>query len=155
MAKKSTNYEIIRRVKLVIDLILDGLSRYEIVQYGSEKWKITNRQVDDYIAYATKRIDRMAEKAEQKAFNRIRVRLERQYRRSIQKDDGRLTIIILDRMCRLYGLDQPSKIELGGNVGLHPVQDRLEDLTDAQLIGLSGVGIKPQMKLIKKPTKKQ
>jgi len=51
----------------------------------------------------------------------------------------------------LNGLDAPVKVELGGNVGLHPVQDRLKDLTDEQLIGLSGVGIKPQLKLIKKP----
>jgi len=96
MAKKATNYEIILRVTRIIDFVLDGLSRYEIVQFGSKEWGITNRQVDDYIAYANKRISRMAEKIEEQSFNRIRNRLERQYRRAIQKGDGMLASQALD-----------------------------------------------------------
>ena len=52
----------------------------------------------------------MAEQAEDKAFDRIRNRLERQYQSSIQDGDGRLTLAILDKMCKLYGLDKPIKI---------------------------------------------
>ena len=110
MANKSTNYEIIQRVKLVIDFLLDGLSRYEILEYTRENWKLSRAQTDIYISRANTRIGRMANKAEQHSFDSIRVRLERQYRRSIQTKDSRLTLAVLDKMCKLYGLDKPIKI---------------------------------------------
>ena len=109
MAKKATNYEIIQRVTRIIDFMLDGLSRYEIVQFGSKEWDITNRQVDDYIAYANKRIKIMADKIEEQAFSRTRNRLERQYRRAIQKDDGMLARLLIGDMRKLYSHDQAPK----------------------------------------------
>ena len=110
--KKSTKYEVIQRVKLVIDFLLDGLSSNEIIHYGSEKWKITGRQVETYIQYANKRIERMAGKAEQRAFDRIRARLERQYRRAIQKEDGQLARLLMQDIRKLYGLDKPEQKEI-------------------------------------------
>jgi len=109
MAKKATNYEIIQRVTRIIDFVLDGLSRYEIVQFGSKEWDITNRQVDDYIAYANKRISRMAEKIEEQSFSRTRNRLERQYRRAIQKGDGMLARLLIGDMRKLYSHDEAAK----------------------------------------------
>jgi len=106
MAKKATNYEIIQRVKLIVEFLLDGLSRYEIQQYAAKNWELTARPVDTYIAYANKRIGRLADKAEKKAFDLVRTRLERQYRRSCQKADGHLTLKVLDKMCKLYGLEK-------------------------------------------------
>ena len=110
MANKSTNYEIIQRVKEVIGFLLDGLNRYEILEYTRENWELSRAQTDIYISRANTRIGRMAEQAEDKAFDRIRNRLERQYQSSIQDGDGRLTLAILDKMCKLYGLDKPIKI---------------------------------------------
>lgn len=112
MAKKSTKAEIINRVKIIIDFLLDGLSRYEILQYGSKKWDITGRQVDEYIAWANKRITRMAEKAEEKSYDRIRNRLERQYRRAVQNKDGSLARLLIKDIRELYAFDKPRKAEV-------------------------------------------
>ena len=122
MANKSTNYEIIQRVKEVIGFLLDGQNRYEILEYTRENWKLSRAQTDIYISRANTRIGRMAKKAEQHSFDSIRVRLERQYRRSVQKSDGHLTLKVVDKMCKLYGLEkvvQPEspdliKVELTG-----------------------------------------
>jgi len=117
MAKKATNYEIIQRVTWVVDALLDGLTRYEICHYASKPtnqvhkngmpgWGMSNRQTDRYIRFANTRIGRMAEKAEEKAFDKIRARLEREYRRAVQKQDGRLVRMLLQDMRELYGFDK-------------------------------------------------
>lgn len=145
MAKKATNYEIIQRVTLVIDFLLDGLSRYEIQEYARNEWDLSRSPVDVYIGYANKRIERMASKVEQKAFDRIRVRLERQYRRAIQgkKKDGRLALLILDKMCKLYGLDKPIKVApttpdgLNEFTGISEARQRVEEGLDRILAGLN------------------
>jgi len=122
MAKKATNYEIIQRVKLVIDLLLDGLTRYEICHYASKPrdefydeegknsgWGMSFRQTDRYIRFANKRIERMANKAEQEAFDKIRTRIEKQYRRAVQAKDGHLARLLIQDMRKLYALDKAPK----------------------------------------------
>ena len=106
MAKKATNYEIIQRVKTIVEKLLDGWSRYEIQEYARENWDLSRSPVDVYIGYANKRIGRIADKAEKKAFDRVRARLERQYRIAVSKHDGHLTLKVLDKMCKLYGLEK-------------------------------------------------
>lgn len=106
MAKKATNYEVIQRVKDVIDFLLDGLSRYEILEYARKNWDLSRAQSDIYIRRANIRIARMAKKAEEYAFDKIRARLEREYRRAVQKQDGRLVRMLIQDMRDLYGFDK-------------------------------------------------
>lgn len=56
---KSTKAEIIQRVSEVQTLLLEGRTRSNIVQYGS-KWKISDRQIDDYIAEARRNIQEVS-----------------------------------------------------------------------------------------------
>ena len=109
MAKKATNYEIIQRVTRIIDFLLDGLSRYEIQEYARKEWDLSRSPVDVYIGYANKRISRMAEEIEKQSFNKIRNRLERQYRRAVQKGDGMLARLLIGDMRKLYSHDQAPK----------------------------------------------
>jgi len=109
MAKKSTKAEVIERVKLIIDFLLDGFSRYEIMQYTAEEWGIATRQTDEYIKFANNRIRRLANKAEEKSFDKVRCRLERQYRRAVESKDGHLARLLIQDMRKLYGFDKPIK----------------------------------------------
>lgn len=54
MAKKSTKDEIQNRVNVVYGLLLRAHSHHQIVQYGSETWGVSERQVRDYLAEARK-----------------------------------------------------------------------------------------------------
>jgi hypothetical protein len=54
MARKSTKDEIQNRVNEVYGLLLRAWNHNQIVQYGSEKWGVSERQVRDYLAEARK-----------------------------------------------------------------------------------------------------
>jgi len=47
MAAKATNVEIDGRINAVYKLLLEGNSRTQILQYGSETWNISDRQVEE------------------------------------------------------------------------------------------------------------
>ena len=110
MAKKATNFEVSQRVKEVVEFLLDGLSRYEIQEHARKEWDISRSPVDVLIRYANKRITRMAEISQEKSFDRIRLRLERQYKRSIEANEIRTSLIAIEAMRKLYGFDKPIKI---------------------------------------------
>lgn len=52
MGRKSTNVEIDERINTVYDLLLRAHSRTQIVRYCAEKWKVGERQAENYIARA-------------------------------------------------------------------------------------------------------
>jgi hypothetical protein len=54
VARKSTKDEIQNRVNEIYGLLLRAWNHNQIVQYGSEKWGVSDRQVRDYLAEARK-----------------------------------------------------------------------------------------------------
>jgi hypothetical protein len=54
MAVKTTEHERIRRVHEVYRLMVKGASRFRILQVASEKWDVSVRTADSYIADARK-----------------------------------------------------------------------------------------------------
>jgi len=114
---KSSNYQIVKRISEVIDFLLDGLTKHEIVRYASEKWRVGERQTETYLARANVKIEEIATKAQEGAFDKIRARLERQYRRAVQAGDGQLARLLILDMRRLYALDKAPKapIDEDGN----------------------------------------
>ena len=66
MAAKATNVEIDGRINAVYKLLLEGNSRTQILQYGSETWNISDRQVEEYIKRARdhQRLDAELERPE-------------------------------------------------------------------------------------------
>jgi hypothetical protein len=64
--KKSTISEIDARINAVYKLLLEGNSRTQILQYGSETWEISERQVEEYIRRARdhQRLDAELERPE-------------------------------------------------------------------------------------------
>jgi|TARA_B100000073_G_scaffold324276_1_gene307041 hypothetical protein len=63
---KSTQQEIDGRINTVYKLLLEGNSRTQILQYASETWEISERQVETYIARARdhQRLDAELERPE-------------------------------------------------------------------------------------------
>lgn len=63
---KSTQQEIDGRINTVYKLLLEGNSRTQILQYASETWEISQRQVETYIARARdhQRLDAELERPE-------------------------------------------------------------------------------------------
>jgi hypothetical protein len=51
---KSTTIEIEKRVNQVYEMLLDGYSRFDIVQYCAKNYNVQPRQADYYIAEANR-----------------------------------------------------------------------------------------------------
>ena len=57
---KATNAEIIQRLSEIRDLLLEGKTRFAILEYAG-KWNLSDSQVDNYIASATAQIKEVAQ----------------------------------------------------------------------------------------------
>ena len=110
--KKSTNSEIIQRVNTTVNMILDGSERFEICQYAADEWNVSSRQTYRYIKAADLRIQRQARRDDNEMFYRVKRRLQRQYRRAIEREDWALARLLLKDMRELYGFDKPRKAPL-------------------------------------------
>ena len=65
-----------------------------------------------YIKWANKRIERQAARDDYDMFYKVKRRLQRQYRRAIQKEDGHLARLLIKDMRELYAFDKPRKAEV-------------------------------------------
>ena len=52
MAKKSTKNEILLRIDTVYGMLCDGKACTEIIRQGTERWGVSERQIENYIAKA-------------------------------------------------------------------------------------------------------
>jgi hypothetical protein len=101
MARKSTKDEIQNRVNEVYGLLLRAHSHNQIVQYGSEKWGITERQVRDYLAEARKLLALDAELARPQWLEAALARALDYERRASDKDQLGTALLALDKQARL------------------------------------------------------
>lgn len=56
VATKSDNHERAERITSVVEMLVQGASRYQIVQYSAATWGINQRQTDDYLKWAREEI---------------------------------------------------------------------------------------------------
>ena len=101
MARKSTKDEIQNRVNEVYGLLLRAHSHNQIVQYGSEKWGISERQVRDYLAEARKLLALDAELSRPKWLEAALARALDYERRASDKDQLGTALLALDKQARL------------------------------------------------------
>lgn len=124
---RSTDTEFQLRVKTVQRLLLKGYTRSFVVQFGSEKWGITSRQIDDYIAKAQEVI---REINLSKMADNLAVIVSNywvQYRKACKSKNGFLAVTILEKLSKLQGLDQETVNHV------IEVKSEFADLTDEQL----------------------
>lgn len=93
MSKKSDTIESGKRFKQILDWYSEGYSRPEMIQFASEKWKISTRAVDAYIHKATKFVEETNSVSNEEVARLIYLNQWRLYRTSlevvIEKDKGK------------------------------------------------------------------
>jgi len=101
MARKSSKDEIQNRVNEVYGLFLRAWSHNQIVQHGSEKWGVSERQVRDYMAEARKLLALDAELARPQWLEGAIARLQEYERRAADKGQLGTALMALDKQARL------------------------------------------------------
>lgn len=125
---KSTKCELNQRVTEVSSLLLEGRTRSYIVQYGS-KWKVSDRQIDDYISMASKQIKEVNDTTIQDQLAILVQGLWDVYRTAVKEKNLAEQHKALNSLAKIQGLDQ--------NTVLLKVEARdLESTSDADLLSL-------------------
>ncbi|MFQ5641806.1 MAG: hypothetical protein ACE5IR_27845 [bacterium] len=109
---KANKAEVERRTTVVVDLLLDGLRRHEILKYieKNENWGISNSQTDEYIAKANEVINNYESGNRDAKIKKTEQRLEKLLSRAISKKDFRLARLLIQDIRTLFGIDRPIKI---------------------------------------------
>ena len=130
MAKKktkSTSAEYNRRVEYVMELLkLKNYTRAEILQYVSKNtdWKVTSRQIDNYMADANARLieDFKNSTQREKIITKIYNRLEDIYERADDMEDLNTMRGVLKDYREVFGIDAPKTTENKTEITQNTVQ---------------------------------
>ena len=111
---KATNAEMNERIETVKKFLLEGAPRADILQYCAKMWKISTRQSDKLIKFATDRYLQEAEKAGIESLKYgISARLNLFYKAQ-QASDHATSLRILKDLSELMGDYPEKKIDLSG-----------------------------------------
>lgn len=115
MSSKSTKAEVEQRVAMVVELLVGGASRAEIVQFAAGKWAINERQTSNYIRRATDALAKDADpKLEAEKAKAIR-RFTALYRKSMAVQDYKGALAAQDKLSQLLGLYPRASINVQAN----------------------------------------
>lgn len=130
---KSTKAELNQRVTEVSSLLLEGHTRHYIIQYGA-KWKLSDRQIDDYISMAWHQIKEINALTLQDNLASITSALWATFRKAKQAHNISEMRQCLAQIAKIRGLDQ--------QVINHVIEDKreLEELTDSELDAILEAG---------------
>lgn len=103
---KSTKIELSQRVKEVSGLLLEGRTRSHILQYGSDVWNISERQIDDYISMAWKNIREVNALDFKDNVSVVINNLWDVYRQARIDNDKKNALVALAQIAKIKGLDQ-------------------------------------------------
>lgn len=104
-----------KRVRDVLQLLIQGQTRPEILQYISENYELTERQGDSYIKKANDLIKESFTKDITRDFNKALLRFEQLYKIHFDSGEHKTCVAINKEICQLQGL-YTMKIEHSGNV---------------------------------------
>ena len=108
MSKSSQN-TVNERIIVVSELMIEGKNRQDILQFNSENWKLSERQVDTYISKATTLVKSELIKDVEFDLSKAIKRFEFIYKKAIEAKDYRLALQTNKDICTIQGL---SKIEM-------------------------------------------
>jgi len=118
MADKATTAQSLERTNAILEMLLDGESRYAIVQYGINNWGLTAAGVDKYIGKANTVISEQAERDAGKLIDKTQRRLIRLLAKANSKNDMNMARLVIKDLRDLGGLDRPTKIEQTGHTDI-------------------------------------
>ncbi|MDR3551198.1 MAG: hypothetical protein P4L31_07330 [Candidatus Babeliales bacterium] len=119
--EKSTDAEFENRVSIVMDMLLSGLKRREILQNIAKnellKWNVSDRQIDAYMKAANEEIFKPIEKDREKLKAQALSRYNYLFKKTMAVKDYKTAIIANDKICQLTGINEPTQLELMGKGG--------------------------------------
>lgn len=120
---KATDAEIARRVATVHKLMVAGASRASIVQYGSKEWKITERQVDDYIASAKETIKAQTDRDKDNNLSMALARMGDIFQQCMSAKNYKGAIAAQQEINKLLGLYEPVNQNHTGDVAIRLIRE--------------------------------
>jgi len=121
---KSTQTEITKRIGTVGKLLIGGKSSTYILQYGSDKWSVSERQIETYIQRARVFIIENVTKEVKYDFSLAIQRLNDLYDKSLENGDFRTCVAIIKEMTNLQGIAKNMvDINLKGEVAVRVNHD--------------------------------
>lgn len=124
---KPTKAEKQKRVRAIYELILSGTTRYDMIQYGANKWGVKVRTVDAYIKAANVEIGNEIAASQRDALATQIARREHLYRRALKAGDLNLALNVSRDETKLLDL-YPSTKRVNSNLDID-----MSKLTDEQL----------------------
>ena len=134
MAKeeKATEIEKEKRIDIVCELLIKGLTTSQMFRYVSEKtkWGISSRQLDNYISEAKQKIRNSDDSDKGFEIHRAKRRLESLYRKSEEIEDLRECRAIIETSAKLFGWNEAVKT-INENINYeagHLTDERIEEI---------------------------
>jgi hypothetical protein len=112
MADKATNAQSQARQTAIIEMLLSGYSRSDIVQYCANVYKIKARQTDVYIGKANIEIDGLFSKKKKQNASIAIARYNDLYKRSLKIQDYRECRQVQDAINKMLGINEPDRSEI-------------------------------------------
>jgi len=103
--KKSNDAEFQKRIGIVTDMLLSGLTRGEILQNGSSlDWNVSDRSIDEYISKARVVIDELGRERADMLYTKVITRLNYMYKKLVNVKDYKGAAGVLDKIADVAGL---------------------------------------------------
>lgn len=99
------------RVQQVTTWLLDGLTTAQVLSKCDEKWGISSRQAERYIADAKEQVEAMSATEVRGATTLALYRLTQLYEAAVASEDFKTALDIVKVTNRMLGLNAPEKIE--------------------------------------------
>ena len=110
--EKSNSFEKEKRIDLICEMIIKGLTRSQMIQYVSKKtdWNLSDRQVDTYISEAKEKI-KNSENDKGFEIKKAKMRLEKLYQKNESIEDYKECRALIESMAKLFGWNESEKVE--------------------------------------------
>lgn len=121
---KATNAEIAQRVAMVHKLLVAGASRGAIVQYGSKEWRVSDRQIDDYIASAKETLKAQTDRDKENNLSMALARMNDIFQQCMSAKNFKGAITAQQEINKLLGLYEPVKQDHSGDLSIRLVREQ-------------------------------
>ena len=128
---KSTKHEQIKYVETIFHMIVEGYPSHKILRYASEKWNMSERSYETYLARARKKISEMVQEDMKTLFETSMKQMESDYHGAKERGDHRLAKDIKKEINDIGGL---RKYKFEGTMDIidtrspEQVKNRIEEL---------------------------
>jgi len=100
------------RTREVLQWILNGAPRYEVLRLASEKYNISERQVENYITKAHTLLRESHERGQDHAVSVAVAQRQSLYALALESGDYRLGLNVLADLAKLVGIYAPTKTDI-------------------------------------------